>query len=139
MLSDENILGSPTEDYDYSQSSSYNSKNYKMNIDKEIIRGFVDEKESIKQVIGKILTTERYKYNIYSWNYGVELSDLFGESENYVCLEVKRRVEEALVQDERIESVDNFEFDTSKRGVVAVSFEVVTVYGNVEYEMEVGY
>ncbi len=138
-MSDENILGEPTVDHVDLESSSYISKSYKMNISKEMIRGFVDEKEAIKQTIGKILSTERYKYNIYSWNYGVELEELFGESESYVCLEVKRRIIEALEQDNRIESVENFEFDTSKRGVVAVSFEVVTVYGNVEYEMEVGY
>ncbi len=115
------------------------SKNYKMYVEKEKIRGFVDEKEAMKQVVGKILSTERYKFLIYSWNYGVELEDLFGENVSFVCLEVKGRIKEALLQDNRIESVENFEFDTSRRRVVAVSFTVVTVFGSFDYEKEVEY
>ncbi len=115
------------------------SKNYKMNPIRETIQGYVDEKDAIKQFIFKVLSTERYKYNIYSWNYGVEFTDLFGKPKSYVCSELENRITNALIVDDRIESVDNFEFDTTKRGVIGVKFEVVTIFGRIEYEKEVAY
>lgn len=115
------------------------SKTYKMHLDEKVINGFCDELEAMKQVVYKILNTERYKHIIYSWNYGVELVDLYGEPPEYVCTELQRRITEALTQDDRIESVDDFEFDTSQKGVVAVTFTVHTIFGDVESEKVVNF
>lgn len=112
------------------------SKTYKIDLDKSKIKGYIDEIEAIKQSIYKILNTERYKYLIYSWNYGIELEDLFGEPIPYVYSELKRRISEALTQDDRIESVDAFSF-TNKKGVVSATFTVHTIYGDVDAEKEV--
>ena len=108
------------------------SKNYKMHIDHNIINGCVDELEAVKQAVFKILNTERYRYPVYSWNYGIELDDLFGEPADYVCAELERRVREALTADDRIDSVDNFKFDVSKKKTVSVSFSVHSIYGSFE-------
>ena len=115
------------------------SKNYKMNIEKNIINDYCDELESMKQVIYKILNTERYQYIIYSWNYGIELLDLYGEPVDYVCAELERRITEALTQDERIESVDDFEFDVTTKRTVNVLFIVHTIYGSIDIEKAVNY
>ena len=115
------------------------SKNYQLHIENNVIGGFCDGIEAMKQVIFKIINTERYENIIYSWNYGIELSDLFGEPVTYVCPEVQRRITEALVQDDRINSVDNFEFDTTKKRTVAVTFTVHTVFGDLETEKVVNY
>ena len=115
------------------------SKNYKMYLEQNIINGFCDELEAMQQVIYKILNTERYQHIIYSWNYGIELLDLYGEPVTYVCPELQRRITEALVQDDRIESVDNFEFDSSEKGTVKVTFTVHTIFGNVESEKVVNF
>lgn len=106
------------------------SRNYKMNVDHNIINGSVDELEAVKQAVFKILNTERYQYPVYSWDYGIELDDLFGEPADYVCAELERRVREALTADDRIDSVDNFKFDVSKKKTVGVSFTVHTIYGS---------
>ena len=110
------------------------SVNYKMNIKQDIINGTVDELEAMKQVIYKILNTQRYQYIIYSWNYGIELMDLFGMPVIYVIPELERRITEALIQDERIESVDDFEFDSSEKRTVKASFTVHTIFGDVQTE-----
>lgn len=110
------------------------SKNYKMHINHEVINGKCDGLEAMVQVIYKILNTERYQHIIYSWNYGIETIDLYGEPVNYVCSELQRRIAEALLQDDRISSVDSFEFDVSKRGVIQASFVVHTVFGDVKSE-----
>lgn len=105
---------------------------YKLNIEAERIGGFVDELEAYKQAIYKILNTERYDYIIYSWNYGIELKDLFGQPIPYVIPELERRITEAVMADDRTESVSNFEFDTPKRRVVHVKFTAASIYGEVE-------
>lgn len=115
------------------------SLNYKMIIDNETIINKCDQLEAMKQVIYKILNTERYQHLIYSWNYGIELEDLFGQPVYYVVPELERRIIEALTQDDRIESVTYFEFDTSKRGTVAVKFTANTIFGDVEAEKVVMY
>ena len=115
------------------------SKTYKMHIDKNVVRGTCDEVEAVKQSIYKILNTERYEYIIYSWNYGIELMDLYGEPVDWVCSELERRITEALEVDDRIETLEGFDFDTSEKGVVHVSFTANTVFGDVEIEKVVNY
>lgn len=115
------------------------SKDYKLDIEHDIISGTCDGLESMKQVIYKILNTERYQNIIYSWNYGIELQDLFGKSVAYVCSELARRITEALVQDDRIEAVNNFEFDITEKRTVKVTFTVHTIFGEVEEEQVVNF
>lgn len=115
------------------------SKNYKMQIEHDVINGFCDELEAMKQVVFKILNTERYQYIIYSWNYGIELLDLYGEPVTYVCPELERRITEALVQDDRIESVDSFVFDVLEKRTVKVTFTVHTIFGGIEVEKVVNF
>ena len=112
---------------------------YKMNLESELVRGYTDNREAMKQAIYKILNTERYQYVMYSWNYGVELLDLYGEPISYVCPELERRITEALTWDDRIQSVDNFEFNISKKGEILVTFTAHTVFGDVTAEKVVNF
>lgn len=113
------------------------SKNYRMHIEKDRISGYCDKREAVKQAIYKILNTERYQYVIYSRNYGISLLDLYGEPVEYVCPELERRIEDALSVDDRIESCEDFEFDTSERRTVIVTFTAKTIYGDVGIEKAV--
>lgn len=115
------------------------SLTYKMNLDAGQIRGQTDGLEAMKQSIYKRLMTERYQYIMYSWNYGFESLDLYGEPVTYVCPELKRRIPEALICDDRIRNVDNFEFEFPKKGVVLVKFTVHTIFGDVIMEIEVNF
>lgn len=112
---------------------------YKMNLTSELVRGYTDGQEAIKQAIYKILNTERYQYVMYSWNYGIELLDLYGEPVSYVCPELERRITEALTWDDRIQSVDNFEFNISKKGEIHVTFTAHTIFGDVAAEKVVNF
>lgn len=105
----------------------------KMDNDTRLIAGYVDGLEAMEQAIRIIRSTERYKYVIHSWNFGVELLDLFGQPIPYVLPEIKRRIREALLQDDRILSVDNFTFQTEKNKVFT-AFTVTTIFGAVEIE-----
>lgn len=112
---------------------------YKMNLESNLIRGYTDGQEAMKQAIYKILNTERYQYVMYSWNYGIELLDLYGEPVSYVCPELERRITEALTWDDRIRTVDNFEFNISKKGEILVTFTAHTVFGDVVAEKVVNF
>ena len=114
------------------------SKTYKMDSTQMSIgNNYVNGKDALIQTIYKILNTERYQHIMYSWNYGVEFLDLFGKPIHYVCPEIERRITEALLQDDRITSVDNFEFDTSIKRTVIVKFTVHTIFGDIESEKAV--
>ena len=109
------------------------SKAFKINFDKYRMIGFTDGLDSVIQAIFLILNTERYEYVIFSWDYGIELVDLFGQPIPFVLPELKRRITEALLQDDRIETVDNFNFEINKRQV-QVSFNVGTIFGTINAE-----
>lgn len=114
------------------------TKTYKMTIFGDRIQGKTDEQEAMIQAIYKILNTERYEYPIYSWNYGIELKDLFGKPKNYCKVELTARVKEALLQDERIIAVESFLFeDTPKRESLAMTFTAKTIYGDIRISKEV--
>ena len=100
------------------------------------ISGYVDDLDAIKQAIYLILNTERYKFLIYSWDYGVELVDLIGKPIPYILSELPRRVKEALTQDNRISDVTDFEFEQHGKKLYA-KFTVVTEVGNISTDLEV--
>lgn len=112
------------------------SKTYRIDLNNNKILGKVDELEAIKQAIYLRLSVEKYEHLIFSWDYGIELEDLFGEPETYVIPELQRRIVEELLKDDRINSVDNFSFESSK-GSVTAYFTVHTELGDVEQVLEV--
>ena len=101
------------------------------------ILGRCDGLEAVKQAIYKILNTERYEYEIYSWRYGVELMDLYGQAPEYVIPEIERRVTEALTTDDRITGVDSFEFERPQKNSILATFTVHTIYGDASEEVTV--
>lgn len=113
------------------------TKTYAMNLYGDDVTDFVDNLKAMEQAVYKIIRTERYRYKIYSWNFGIELEDLFGMPVSYCIPEIERRIREALLQDTRIIEVIDFEFDTLRKGVVFTRFEVVTIFGNIDAEREV--
>ena len=112
------------------------SKTFRLDIEKKRIVGTVDGLEAVRQTVFCILNTERFDWLIYSWNYGVELNGLFGKSTGLVKAKIKKRIKEALQQDDRIQSVDTFSFESNGR-ILHVRFMVHTVFGEIVIEKEV--
>lgn len=121
---------------DFDIAGEETSKTYKLDNINNRMLNFTDGLEALKQAIYLILNTERYQHVIYSWNYGVELDDLIGKPISFVMSEIKRRITEALMQDDRITSVDAFSFEIAKKKIHA-TFTVHTVYGDIDYGKEV--
>lgn len=112
------------------------SLTWKINEEQGVLRGTVDEQEAMMQAVNKILQTERYRYDIYDWNYGVELEELYGKNVSFVIPELKKRIEEALLADDRITAVTDFSFQQEK-GSVTASFLVHTIFGEMRAERTV--
>lgn len=93
----------------------------------------VEGKEAVKIWAYKALLTNRFKYSVYSWDYGSELESLIGSgfTQSATESEVERMVEECLMPNSYIEGVTNFEIN-SKNEQLIVSFTLVTIYGEVE-------
>jgi len=112
---------------------------YAMDMEKLHIRGDTDGLKAMEQAVYKIVFTERYEYIIYSPNYGVRLKDLFGLPKTFVIPEIKRRITEALLWDNRIRRVDNWVFEIPTRGTVNASFRVVTIFGDILMQRAVNF
>ena len=88
--------------------------------------------DALKVWIYKALATERYRYEAYSWQYGIELKPFIGMVmgvEEQIS-ELKRIIIECLMVNPYIISVDNFEF-TQEGASSHVTIELTTVYGEV--------
>jgi Protein of unknown function (DUF2634). len=94
------------------------------------MRGMITDAESLKQHIFMMLSTERFQHSIYSWNYGVELIDLFGQPNELIMAEIQRKVEDCLSIDNRIINVDDFGFETNGNKIVC-NFTVNSVFGEI--------
>ena len=112
-----------------------NIKDAELDEHKNSFIGRVDDTEAIRQAVMKILSTERGEYEIYSWDYGIELQDLYGQPMLYCMSEVKVRITEALLADDRIESIENFDIQRTDKRTLLVMFTVVTA-DQEEIEME---
>lgn len=114
----------------------YPNRTYRISRNSDRINGYADGLEAIKQAVYFMLSSERYKHIIYSWDYGIELSDLIGKPMPYVMSEVPRRIKEALTQDNRILDVVDFQFEKN-RNTLHTKFTVITDIGNIPTQIEV--
>lgn len=94
--------------------------------------------DAMRQAVEIILANERFRWQIYDSNFGVELEELIGDDLDYIKAEIPRRIEEAFSADSRILSVDNYVFTETSPGVLSVSFDVQTVYGAIQEEVSIG-
>ncbi|MED4802650.1 DUF2634 domain-containing protein [Bacillus atrophaeus] len=105
-------------------------------ITNELITGL----EAVKQFVYMALHTERYSYSVFSHDIGNELQEVLSDNETtdaYKKMEIPRLVEEALIYDDRISSVTEFEIEKSGDRFL-VSFIVETDEGTLEIEEVLG-
>lgn len=101
------------------------------------IRNKFDGQAAMKQAVDKILKTERFVYPIYTDQYGNDLYDLIGESQDYATVEVERMIIEALEDDDRVNEVEITEIKPLKKDKLAVTGICSTVYGDIPINEEV--
>ncbi|MEK5487905.1 DUF2634 domain-containing protein [Lysinibacillus sp. FSL M8-0355] len=105
------------------------TRTYHLDLKKGCCKGFVDGQKAMEQAIFKALNTIRFEHLIYTNNYGFQ--NMVGYDELYVRGDLGRRIHEALLQDERITSLENFSLEFTKKDDVLVTFLARTIYGDV--------
>lgn len=93
--------------------------------------------EAIKVWIWLVLQTARYRYYIYSWDYGNEFEELIGRgySEEYINAEAQRMTEDCLLVNENIESLTDFSVGM-ENDQLTISFTANTIYGTIQFDNE---
>lgn len=125
LIEDEEEYESPT------------SNTYRMDFVNKRIMGTVDELPAVEQFVKKVLSTDKYAYSIYDWYYGNELLSLVGMPYEYIVTVCPRIIEEALLDDDRILSVENFQFSKISVDAMSMSCTIKTLYGTLNYTQEV--
>jgi len=113
------------------------SLTYKLDFERKRISGKIDNEEAIRQLVMKILYTERYAYVIYSSQYGVELDRLIGKDYDFIVSDLERTITEALLADDRILSITDFVAEQTAIDRMDVTFTVNSVVGSVNINTEV--
>ena len=96
-----------------------------------------DGLEAVRQAVEIALDVERFRWTIYSANFGSELDELVGQDEALITAEIPRLVEGALSQDDRVVQVEDYVFTRTGPDSMHVSFTVRTVYGDLIEEMQI--
>jgi len=113
------------------------SLTYKLDFERKRISGKIDNEEAIKQLVMKILYTERYAYVIYSSQYGVELDRLIGKDYDFIVSDLERTIAEALLADDRILSITDFVVEQTAIDRMTATFTVNSIVGSVNINTEV--
>lgn len=120
------------EDEDFEPSKTYKINRETGRITKEEIQGV----EAIEQYIYMALRTQRYEHFIYSDDYGSEVDSLLSDNEvteEFKEMELPRLITEALIYDDRIDDVTDFEI-IKEFNAFHVYFTVQTDEGVIEIE-----
>ena len=99
------------------------------------IAGIGEGLPAMRQAVEITLQNERFRWQIYSSNFGCELENLVGDERDYIESELPRRIKDAFSGDGRILAVENFVFTEKVPGELTCSFDVRTVYGTLTEEV----
>lgn len=102
----------------------------------EQVAGMNDGLEAMRQAVEIMLTTERYGFQIYTENFGIELEDLIGKDPDYIKAVLPSRIRDAFSVDDRILGERNYNFIVQGDAML-VSFDVDTVYGSFSPEVQI--
>ena len=113
------------------------TKTYRIDPVNRRIIGTIEGRDAVMQFINKVMSTDKYAFEIYDWYYGNELMKLAGHSYDYVVTRIPNIFKEALLVDDRIIDVRDFTFSKSAIDSVSVVCYIDTVYGEIKYKQEV--
>ena len=100
------------------------------------LQGRGDNWEAVRQAVEVIVNVERFKWQIYTPNFGTDYDGLLGTEPGYAASEMRRRLEDAFLPDNRILGIKDYIY--SFKGVdLSISFTARTVFGDVPGSMEV--
>ena len=100
------------------------------------LEGMIDGLEAARQAAELMLSTERFKHEIFSDDYGVEFLELIGQRRDLIEADLERRIEEALAEDDRMTGISDFSLAFAGDCVHA-GFVLETVFGTIQMERSI--
>ena len=93
------------------------------------------------QLTGEIwlcLHTQRFRYPLYSWDYGADLEQYIGQTvtEEFLNADCEDEIREALLVNPYIEDIEDFKVSFDN-GCLYISFKAVTKFGETGVEYNV--
>lgn len=113
------------------------TKTYKVDSYNKRIIGTTDGQPAIEQAILKNFDTERFAYVIYSKNYGIELEKYIGKDYDFIRSDLQRAIEECLLVDARIYSINNLQFTQEGLDYMSITMDIETEQGVLTTTLEV--
>lgn len=110
------------------------STTWRLDLVNSRIAGKIGGLDAIRQAVFKILQTERYKHLIYSSDYGSQMNTVIGQSGWLQESEIRRRIREALTQDDRIRDITDITIQQNGDKAI-VSFTVISSLGTLQEEV----
>lgn len=101
------------------------------------IIGNIDGLDAMRQAIDKLLRTERFIFEIYSDQYGNDLDELIGKEYEYVEADIARVLDEAIMGDDRVDSVEVTSISRQSSNSLLANVSVATMYGTITTGVEV--
>lgn len=109
------------------------SKTFRLIYETNRISGFCDGLDALRQTIYCRLLIAKDRYPIYHYTYGSELESLIGEPIYFAIPKIEYYIKEALLQDDRITDVVNFEHKVGNHSIYS-TFTVVSNLGDITIE-----
>ncbi len=100
------------------------------------ISGMADGFTAVKQAVEILFSVERFLWQIYTPNFGMEWEGLVGQNPGFVALEIQRRAKDAIRTDSRMTDITDFSYQVNGDNLT-VEFMVQTVYGNILQNMTI--
>lgn len=116
-----------------------NSKRVRINFSTGQLTGqIVEGKEAIKVWIWCCLQTQRFRYPIYSWDYGADMEQYIGRavSREFLQTDCEDEIRSAMLVNPYISDVTDFNVER-KDDQMHISFRVITRFGEMEVEQSV--
>ena len=113
------------------------TRTYKVDSYNKRIIGTTDGQPAIEQAILKNFDTERFAYVIYSKNYGIELEIYIGKDYDFIRSDLQRAIEECLLVDARIYSINNLQFTQEGLDYMSITMDIETEQGVLTTTLEV--
>lgn len=112
-------------------------RTYKLDLENKRIIGYVDSYEAVVQNVLKTILTERYAYEIYTSDIGMEMEKYIGEDFDYIKANFKKELLDALKIDDRVKGIEDIEITKTDIDTVTINVIINSNEGNINLNLEV--
>lgn len=100
------------------------------------INRYATEYEELAQTIQRALMTDRFYYQIYTWQYGSELQNLVGTKNiKYIEGAIMKNIKDALVFEDRVLNIDEVKVNFTSEHQYKIDVAISTTLGTIRKEL----